>query len=217
MVPSRMNELNFTIPLWVDLLAVFVGAMSGVVMAVKHDFDIVGTCVLALVAGMGGALIRDGMFLQRPPVIAQSEWYVLTAVGTALFTPVLLRVKKHLDRTLDWMDAVAIGLYGMIGTQAALGAGLGAGPSVCIGLTNAVGGGLTRDILCGERSVVFRPGNFYAVAVILGCSLLVVMHNYFGCSYREAGVAGFVLTLGVRAAAVIFDIRTKPLSSGKIV
>lgn len=212
-----MNEQLFDIPLWVDLLAVFVGAMSGVVMAVKHDFDIVGTCVLALVAGMGGALIRDGMFLQRPPVIAQSEWYVLTAVGTAFFTPVLLRVKKHLDRTLDWMDAVALGLYGMIGTQAALGAGLGAGPSVCIGLTNAVGGGLTRDILCGERSMVFRPGNFYAVAVIAGSSLFIVTHRQMGWSLRDAGMAGFLVTLGVRAAAVIFDIRTKPVSSGKLV
>lgn len=212
-----MNELNFTIPLWVDLLAVFVGAISGVAMAAKHDFDIVGTIVLALVAGLGGALIRDGMFLQRPPVIAASEWYVLTAVGTAVFTPLLLRVKKHLDRTLDWMDAVALGLYGMIGTQAALSAGLGAGPSVCVGLTNAIGGGLTRDILCYERSAVFKSGNFYAVAVILGSSLLVILHNYCGWCFREAGVAGFVLTLGVRAAAVIFDIRTKPLSSGKIV
>ncbi len=212
-----MNELNFTIPLWIDLLAVFVGAMSGVVMAVKHDFDIIGTCILALVAGMGGALIRDGMFLQRPPVIATSEWYVLTAVATAFFTPVLLRVKKHLDRTLDWMDAVAIGLYGMIGTQAAMGAGLGAGPSVCVGLTNAVGGGLTRDLLCNEKSVVFKPGNFYAIAVIAGSVLLIVLHDRCGWSFHDAGIAGFLLTLGVRAAAVIFDIRTQPVSSGKIV
>ena len=49
--------------------------------------------VLATVAGMGGALIRDGIFIQNgPPAPMRHEGYLIVCVGAALFTPLLSRL-----------------------------------------------------------------------------------------------------------------------------
>lgn len=209
-----MSDPNhFSVPLAVDLAAVAVGALSGVTVAAKKRFDIIGACVLALVTGLGGALLRDGLFIQSgPPAVMRHEYYVLVAVATAVFTPVLLRMPRHLARVADWMDTVAIGLYGMIGAETALANGLGYGPAVFVGAVNAVGGGLIRDTLCNEESALFKPGAYYAAAVVAGAAVFVFLTAAFKLDSRTAGIVGFLVVVGVRVLAVVFNLRTHPVT-----
>lgn len=203
---------TFSIPLWLDLLAMFVGSFSGLIVAIRHRYDFVGATVLALLAGFGGALMRDGLFLaNRPSGLFTCEWYVLTGVGVVLFTPLLIRWKDKLTHPLDFMDTLALGLYGMIGTQKAFVAGMALGPSILVGVVNAVGGGLLRDLVCNETPSIFRPGSFYAAAVIAGSSFCVLALAQWGWTHANAGIAGCFIIMAVRIAAVVFNLRTKPV------
>ena len=48
-----------TLPLWLDLASVIVGAISGVLVAQQKKLDLVGFMALAVMGGLGGGLIRD--------------------------------------------------------------------------------------------------------------------------------------------------------------
>ena len=207
-MPATETRL-FDIPLWVDLAATFVGALSGATAAARRKYDFIGAAVLATVAGIGGALMRDGLFIQKgPPVAMQHEGYLIVCVGAALFTPLLSRLPgRFTGLALHWTDTIALGLYGMIGTQTAQLNGLGIGPSIMVGVTNAVGGGVARDLLINEESATFKPGNFYAMAVVLGAALFLTL-THRGMSAAEAGVIGAATVIAIRAISLRYNLKT---------
>jgi len=55
------------VPPLIDLGAVLVGGMTGTLLAVRKRFDLVGGVTLAIVAGVGGGIIRDVLLQQGPP------------------------------------------------------------------------------------------------------------------------------------------------------
>jgi len=115
----------FQLPLALDLAAVFVFAVTGALVARHKGFDVVGVSVLALVTGLGGALLRDGLFLQAgPPIVIRDARYLLAVLAGALAG---VWFANHLDRLalfFQLADAVGLGLYGAVGAQKATEAGL---------------------------------------------------------------------------------------------
>ena len=74
-----------------DLVGVFVFALSGGLVAVKKRFDLFGVLVLACAAALGGGILRDLLIGDIPPV-GISDWRLLTAAAlgglvTFLFHP----------------------------------------------------------------------------------------------------------------------------------
>ena len=53
-----------SLPEWLELASIFVGSMSGLLVARERKLDLVGFFGLALLCGLGGGLIRD-MMMQR--------------------------------------------------------------------------------------------------------------------------------------------------------
>ncbi len=65
-----------------DVVGVFVFALSGAIVAVRRGLDLFGILVLGWVAGLGGGIIRD-LFLGITPPVAVSDWRLLAAAVTA--------------------------------------------------------------------------------------------------------------------------------------
>ena len=83
---------------------------------------------------------------------------------------------------------------------------------VLIGMVTAVGGGVTRDVLCREEPLLFRPGQFYALAALSGCFAFV---GLTGAGLLTQGSAGFLcagIILLVRMGSVRFGWRTHRLT-----
>jgi uncharacterized membrane protein YeiH len=201
----------FAIPLWIDLTATFFGALSGATVAARRHYDIIGALVLSTVAGIGGALLRDGLFIQKgPPVVMQSDRYLVVCIGAALFTPFIRRLPGRITTlAFNWTDTLGLGLYGMIGVQTAQLNGLGAGPSVLVGVTNAVGGGIVRDLLINEESAWFKPGVYYVATVIAGASLFIALTAYTSASEYAAGVLGAATIIGLRILSLRYNLKTR--------
>ena len=93
---------QFQLPIQFDLSAIFLLALTGAWVAIRRHHDFVGVFVLALVTGVGGALIRDGVFLQEVPAVLRDErylyavsdgrvgWHVITPLETAAGEMVLI-------------------------------------------------------------------------------------------------------------------------------
>ena len=60
-------EQPFHTSIYIDLTATCLYAMTGALLAIRRHYDVIGLFVLALVSGVGGGLIRDGIFIQHGP------------------------------------------------------------------------------------------------------------------------------------------------------
>src|SRR5687767_9016721 len=137
----------FVLPIQFDLAATFLMAMTGVWAASRRGYDIVGAFTLAFVSGVGGGLLRDSIFLSQPPAVMQNPRYLFAVLAAVVIGGLLHRLALRFERLLAYVDAIAVGVYAVVGADKALAAGVSFVGSVLIGMTNAVGGGLLRDIL----------------------------------------------------------------------
>lgn len=208
-----MQDLPFQLPLAVDLAAVGLFAATGAMAARQKRYDLVGAVVLALVVGLGGALLRDGLFLQVGPPAALRDGRYLAAVLVGAAVGVFFA--RYLDRLrlgILLADAVGLGLYAVYGAQKALLLDLPPLSAVLVGTVNAVGGGLLRDVLVRDEPLLFKPGQLYAVAAVAGCSVFVLVDGLAGQTTRLAATAGVLTALALRVGSIRLGWRTGALS-----
>ena len=167
-----MPGVSFQLPIWFDLAAVFLFALTGVWAATKRGYDIVGAFVLAFVTGVGGGLMRDGIFLQEVPVVIRDGRFIWAVLAALAVGGLAQRLADRFELLIAYVDAAAIGVYAVYGANKSLVAGAPPEAAVLVGLCNAVGGGLLRDVLVREEPWLLKPGQLYFLATLVGCSAL---------------------------------------------
>ncbi|RMI09824.1 trimeric intracellular cation channel family protein, partial [Cellulomonas triticagri] len=166
---------DFPLQYLLELLGVFVGALSGGLAAVRKGFDIFGILVLAWVAGLGGGILRDVLIGAIPPVGIANWHFVAAACLAGLVTWAAHPGLDRLRRFVLVLDAGALALFTVVGTVKALSYGVGATAAVCAGVITGVGGGVLRDLLTGEVPVVLHHRQLYAIPSVLGAVALVLL------------------------------------------
>ena len=154
-----------------DLLGVFVFALSGATVAVDKRLDVFGVLVLAAVAALGGGLLRDVLLDAHPPAALAGSAYLLTTLVAGLLVFFFSPLVVQLAAAVRVLDAAGLGLFVAAGTTKAIDAGLEAAGAVTLGVLTGIGGGVARDVLVGEVPVVLRR-EVYAVPALLGAALL---------------------------------------------
>lgn len=203
-----MTEPQFLIPLWADLTAVGLGGVQGALFASgfqgQRRLDLLGVAIIGVVMGLGGGMIRD-LLLSTTPVALQSDGYLITVTAAALIGMLLANVFQRLNAVIVGLDAVAIGMFGALGTTKALALGLPPIPSIFVGACAAVGGGLLRDVFMGLPVAMMHVGSLYAVAAAVGCAVLAILDT-LGVSAVPAAITCIAVTAVIRVLAVVFDI-----------
>src|SRR5690242_9587785 len=72
----RARMENFQVPVLFNYVATFTWAVSGAIVAIRRRFDIVGVFVVALLAAVGGGILRDAVFLNRTPYFLLDPAYL---------------------------------------------------------------------------------------------------------------------------------------------
>jgi uncharacterized membrane protein YeiH len=176
-----------------DLVGIFVFALSGGLVAVRKELDIFGVLVLAGITGLGGGFLRDVLIGAVPPA-ALADWrYLLVPVAAGLFTFWFHPALGRRERLVNVFDAAGLGLFCVTGALKALAFGLGPLPAALMGMLTGIGGGILRDMLTGRVPVVLR-GELYATPAFVGAVIAVVG--------SEAGMATAVIA-GPAAAVCI--------------
>jgi uncharacterized membrane protein YeiH len=211
---TTVMQASFQLPVWIDLGATFAFALTGALAAIKRDYDIVGLFSLALVSGIGGGLIRDGVFLQQgiTPLLTNPNY--LYVIGAAALTGMVLGERVHrFNRVIAMVDAFGLGAYACYGVQKSLLAGLGPTAAVLVGVVNAVGGGLLRDVITREEPLPFRPGQFYVLVALAGAVTFVFLTAQLGVSATTAAMVAIGITFVFRMLTIIFNWRTESVRS----
>jgi uncharacterized membrane protein YeiH len=182
-----------------DLVGIFVFAISGALLAVRKNFDVFGMAVLAEVTALGGGLFRDLMIGAVPPAAFTDLGYFVTpliATGLVFF---LHPQVERIQAGVYVFDAAGLGLFCVTGTTKAHEYGLGLTASAALGLMTAVGGGVLRDVLANEVPSLLRwDRDLYAVPAMAGAvvTALCIRFDVFGVvTGTAAAVAAFALRL----------------------
>ena len=203
-----MQGVTFLLPIEFDLAATFLAALTGVWAASRRGYDLVGAFMLAVVTSVGGGLMRDAIFIAQVPLVMQDARY-LWAISAALVIGTLTyRWSERVAHAFSYLDGLAMGVYGVYGANWALIAGIAPEASVLVGLCNAVGGGLIRDVLVREEPLMFKPGQLYAIAALAGCTLYVLLSHRYGLGDHQAAWIAICVTLLLRVLAIRFNWTT---------
>ena len=155
-----------------DLLGIFVFALSGGLAAVRKELDIFGVLVLAGTTGLGGGFLRDVLIDATPPAALADSRYLLVPVGAGLLTFAFHPALGRLERVINVLDAFGLALFCVAGALKAVGYGLGPVPAALMGMVTAIGGGMLRDVLVGRVPMVFS-GELYATPALAGAAIAI--------------------------------------------
>jgi uncharacterized membrane protein YeiH len=184
-----------------DYAGVAVFAATGALAASRKQLDIIGFLFLASVTGIGGGTFRD-LILNVPVFwVANRDYVLICAVVAVLVFFTAHRVESRY-RLLLWLDAIGLAAFSVMG--AAKGLAITGSPAVSVitGMLSATFGGILRDLLAGEPSVLLRP-EIYVTAALIGAAVFTT-GDVLGLSAPVSGLAGFVAALAVRGGALRF-------------
>ena len=70
------------LPIGIDLGATVLFSITGAMVAIRRYYDAIGVFVLALACGLGGGLLRDGLFIQSgPPAAMRTSSYMFAVLA----------------------------------------------------------------------------------------------------------------------------------------
>lgn len=182
-----------------DLMGIFIFAISGALLAVRKNLDVFGMWMLAEVTGLGGGVLRDLIIGAVPPAAFTDLGYFLTPFAATVLVFFLHPEVERINRAVMVMDAAGLGLFCVTGTTKAHDHGLGLTFSAALGVATAVGGGVIRDVLAQEVPSLLRwDRDLYAVPALVGATIVAVLLHFHALTPFGSGcaaVAAFVLRL----------------------
>jgi uncharacterized membrane protein YeiH len=185
---------------YLDWAGVAVFATSGALLAAAKKQTLVTLIFFAVVTGVGGGTARD-LLIGAPVFWVHTNALLLICFIAALaiwFSP----VTPGKGRALDWLDAVGLAAYATYGAAKGLAFGLAPLPAVAMGVLTACLGGIVRDVLAGEPSILLRP-ELYVTAAALAAALMVGL-LLAGVPAALAGLAAAGVGFALRAGAIRF-------------
>jgi len=153
-----------------DYFGIAVFAVSGALLAAEKRQTMVTFIFFAVITGVGGGTLRD-LLIGAPVFWVHNNAFLLICIGAALLVWLTSR-RSFAGQALLWFDAAGIAAYGTYGAAKALGYGVAPVPAFGMGVLTACAGGIIRDVLADEPSILMRR-ELYVTAAALAAGLLV--------------------------------------------
>lgn len=185
-----------------DVLGIAVFALSGALAAARERQTLVTFAFFALATGVGGGTLRD-LLIGAPVFWVHAAWVPLTCLAMALLVWVTPQ-RWWAGQALEWADALGLAAYAVFGTAKSLSLGIGPLPAALMGVLTACAGGIIRDLLAGQPSIILRP-EIYVTAAALSAALLVAA-LMAGVSFVIAAPVAVLAGFALRGFAIVRQV-----------
>lgn len=179
---------NSTLFIFLEVIGCIAFAISGVLIAYRERFSMVGAFVLSALPAVGGDTLRDLIFDRHPIGVLSTPLYLCTVGITVLIGFAIIRLLQFLQRRRYWFDAgvkfpafvnikniydftdaIGIGVFTASGVAVAV--SVGADPlwlwAPISATLSAAGGSILRDIVRQSGRVDTLKTEFYAEVPII--------------------------------------------------
>lgn len=200
-----MNAIIFIF----EIIGTATFAILGGMQAIKKGMDILGTIVLGITTAIGGGVIRDIILGKLPPTSFVHPVYATVAVvfSSLILLPFIRKRILHgkiYDKAMFLLDTFSLGLFTVVGVAVAFdtNSAYNLFLIVFVGVITGVGGGVMRDVFCGEIPYIFRK-HIYASASIAGSLICGILWKYLG---KELSMLiGFVIVVIIRCLSAHYN------------
>lgn len=181
-----MGEIIYAVLQFAGILAF---AISGALVGVRHNLDLLGVIVVGASTGIGGGILRDILLGINPPTSLVYWPNAAVAVAGSLvvffFHPKITRL-RHFEVVFD---AFGLGLFSANGAAWAISISEPLLTAVFVGTITAIGGGVVRDVLVNTVPGVLTR-ELYAVSAFAGAITAALLMKFTGDIVLASAVGG---------------------------
>jgi polar amino acid transport system substrate-binding protein len=218
-----------------DLLGTTVFALSGLLIAVRYNYDIFGALVLASLPTVGGGVVRDLITNRDQLAILASPIYIQIIVALVVSGFIVIRLarlfreshlgaagsrlfrysRKRIEFLIEIFDAIGLAAFTVTGVVVALVTHAKPlwiwGP--LLAAITASGGGILRDVVRSDPEIPFLKGEIYPeIAVFWGAVLSVyLMTEATELNAEHIAIGTLITFVGAfvtRMAVIYFGLRS---------
>jgi uncharacterized membrane protein YeiH len=200
-----MNQIIF-----LDYAGVAVFAATGALAASRKQLDIIGFLFFAGLTGIGGGTVRD-LILGAPVFWVQNHDYLVVCAAMAIAVYFSAHLIESRYKLLLWLDAIGLAAYCVFGAWKGLVITGSALVAVVMGMLTATFGGILRDQIAGEPSVLMRP-EIYVTAAMAGAVTFTVL-DIAGLPLLLSAAPAFAVAFIIRGGAIWFGWSFPPHKS----
>lgn len=193
---------------WLDYAGVAVFAATGALAASRKQLDLIGFVFLAAVTGIGGGSVRDLILGATPVFWVKNPTYLVVCAAVAVLVYFTAHLVESRYRLLVWLDAVGLAAYSVMGAAKGFAASDSMTVALVTAMMTATFGGILRDVLTGEPSVLMRP-EIYVTAALVGGGVFVA-GDQFGLPLAAASALGVLAAFLVRGGAIHYGWTFSP-------
>jgi uncharacterized membrane protein YeiH len=191
--------VNPTALVLLDYFGIAVFAISGALVAAERRTDFVTFVFFAVATGIGGGTLRD-LLIGAPVFWVRNNGTLVICIAAALLVWFVSR-RRFAGKALLWFDAAGMAAYASYGAAKALGFGVAPVPAFAMGVLTACVGGIIRDVLAGEPSVLMRR-ELYVTPAALSAGLFVAL-TLVGVGVWIAAIIATAAGFALRGGAIM--------------
>jgi uncharacterized membrane protein YeiH len=144
-------------------------AVSGAIVAMEEEYDILGVYILGIVTAFGGGAIRN--LLIGVPVSALWDQGMFFQIALLAITAVFMfpsNLLKHWQRWGNLFDAIGLAAFAIQGAVYASNMNHPISAVIVAAVLTGSGGGIIRDLLAGRKPTVLKAEIYAVWAIIVG-------------------------------------------------
>ena len=176
-------------------------ALSGYVVGVRKELDVMGIFIVSMLPAYGGGAVRDVLLGRSPAVLSDISAFLLVCVVIASATIIGLHKSVRIENKGWFVISDSIGLVAFAITGALMGieADLSLFGVMVLGFVTAAGGGILRDVLVNDMPTLLKSDIYGSVALLAAAVLYGIDATGFANNWSTAGV--FLVALLLRLIA----------------
>lgn len=190
------------------LIGTFAFALSGALIGIRQQLDIMGVFILAFLTASGGGMVRDIFLNNIPAILTNTQSFYITSFIIITFKLLKIDHEKHAfeeKRLFVISDTAGLIAFAIHGTLQGIAYDLSIFGVLTICFLTAVGGGILRDVLVNKIPGTLQLGFYGTSAIIVG--LVIYIFDFFGVDLNLILPSVFILGVAMRLCAIAYKIQ----------
>lgn len=153
--------------------------ISGAVVAMEEEYDLLGVAVLGLTTAFGGGIVRNILLgIPMGTVWEQGNLFTLALITMLIVFILPSRWIHYWNRWGIFFDAVGLAAFAIQGALYATKMNYPLSAVLVAAVLTGIGGGIIRDVLAGRKPLVMKEEIYAVWAMIAGLVIgLKLSHN----------------------------------------
>ncbi|EHI69167.1 trimeric intracellular cation channel family protein [Streptococcus ictaluri] len=163
-----------TIDMWeiLNIIGTIAFALSGAIVAMEEEFDILGIFILGFVTAFGGGAIRNTLIgLPIEALWGQKPEFACAFIAMVLIMLFPRLIAKGWVRAAVLTDAIGLAAFSVQGALHAVRLNQPLSAVIVAAVLTGAGGGVVRDILAGRKPSVLRSEIYAGWSILAGILL----------------------------------------------